>query len=76
MSAEPLEGFTAATANGDIRVRFDDADPAKTISLAIAERILADWRKRNPAQFGYWLATAQTGVEPSKTAKPVKPAAT
>lgn len=57
----------------EIPVRFDRDDPAKIIDLATAEHMLMDWRKRNAAQFGYWLAAALTGVEPAKTARPAKP---
>lgn len=53
----------------DIPVRFDRDNPAKIIDLATAEQMLMDWRKRNPAQFGYWLAAAMTGAEPRKQAR-------
>ena len=52
-----------------VRVRFDADDPAKTITLGVAEQMLMAWRARNPAQFGYRLAEALTGVEPSKTGR-------
>lgn len=53
------------------RIRFDRNDPAKTLSLATVETMLMEWRARNPAQFGYWLATAELGTEPSKSARAV-----
>lgn len=55
--------------NGEVRVRFDRTHPDKTISLEDAEAILIQWRERNPAQFGYWLAKALTGTDPRKTAR-------
>jgi hypothetical protein len=57
----------------DARLRFDHSDPGKTIDLAVAERMLMDWRARNPGQFGYWLALALTGAAPSRTARTARP---
>lgn len=66
MSGEELE----ATEDGRLPVRFDHAKPARTIPAAVAEQMLKDWHRRNPAQFGYWLAAAMTGAEPRKQARP------
>jgi hypothetical protein len=55
--------------NGQIWVRFDADKPDKRIDLATAETMLQRWRARNAAQFGFWLAEAITGTEPSKTAR-------
>lgn len=59
--------------NGQARVGFDRDHPENTISIEQASAMLKDWRARNPSQFGYWLAAAQTGVEPKKSARAVKP---
>jgi hypothetical protein len=71
--ADHAEGWPVTADNGysdePARVRFDHDNPLKVMDLAVAEQMLMDWRKRNPAQFGYWYATAQTGTEPSKTAR-------
>lgn len=58
--------------NGEARVQFDPANPAKTIDAATAQTMIQQWYVRNRAQFGYWLAAAMTDAEPSKTARPDK----
>jgi hypothetical protein len=55
------------------RVRFDWDNSALVIPRAVAEKMLMDWRKRNRQVFGYWLAAAITGAEPSRTRKDEKP---
>lgn len=72
MTAQDRQAFTVD--GNPARIRFDRDNPARVIDWDTAEEILMAWRKRNPAQFGYWLAAAQMGVEPSKTAKNPKPA--
>lgn len=68
MSA-PVSGENNAP-NGEVRVQFDADNPAKTVDLATIQTMIQRWRKRSPAQFGYWLADALTDAEPSKTARP------
>lgn len=48
-------------------VRFDRNDPSKVTDHAVVEEMMMAWRERSPAQWGYWHATAMTGVEPAKT---------
>lgn len=38
------------------RVRFDGADPERTIPLPWAEQLLMRWHARSPGQFGNRLA--------------------
>lgn len=61
--------YGGAAANGQARVQFDADNPARTIDLSTAQTMIQRWRKRNPAQFGYWLAEAMTDAEPSRTAR-------
>ena len=54
-------------------VRFDRANPAKTMPFDVAVEMLTAWRERNAGQWGYWFATATTGVEPAKGGRKAKP---
>lgn len=49
------------------QVRFDRARPERKLGRVVVSEMLMSWHERNPAQFGYWLAAALTGVEPAKT---------
>lgn len=66
MNGEELE-------DGRLPVRFDHDKPARVLPAVVAEQMLMDWHRRNPAQFGYWLAAAMTGAEPRKQAKQARP---
>lgn len=54
------------------RVAIDPDRPEQTIDLVTITAMVQRWRARNPGQFGYWLAEAITGAEPSKTARAAK----
>lgn len=50
-------------------VRFGPKDH-QLVSIEVAEMLLAEWQKLNPAQFGAVLAQIMTGAQPARVRKP------